>query len=791
MCCLPLNIKCCLYKSGIMKNLLVIMCLCIQIVPLWGQSVSRTPHGVKVETKVACVELECFSSSIIRVKKYPLGQMPEKQSLSVTMQPEKVKYKIQEVDNQVILTTSELTVSLDIVQNQVCFVTKDGKVLLAEKTSSTGFISFNDAGNSTYQIRQTFLLDNDEAIYGLGQHQQGKMNQRNQTLFLQQANTEICIPLVHSIKGYALFWDNYSPTTFTDNAQGMTFDSEVGDLCDYYFVYGGGADKVVAGLRELTGQAPMFPLWTFGFWQSRERYVSQDELVSVVAKYRDLKVPLDGIIQDWRYWGEDHKDWNAVEFRNPKFPDPKKMMEEVHHLNAHAIISVWPSFGPATGIYADLKALNKLMVHETFPQDNGVKVYDTYDPVARDIYWKYMNKNMFSIGMDGWWLDATEPEHSPAKEGDLDFQTYLGSFRKVRNAFPLVSVGGVYDHQRQEASDKRVFILTRSAFAGQQRYAAQAWSGDVVSDWDVLRNQIPAALNISLTGIPYWNSDIGGFFSGRKFPEGVKDPAFHELYVRWMQFAAFTGMMRSHGTNTPREIFMFGERGYWAFDAQEKMINLRYRLLPYVYSTSWEVTSNGESLMRALFSDFPKDKKVIDIGDEYMFGKSILVAPVTSGVRRRSLYLPEGTQWIDFWTGEMQKGGQEISREAPIDIIPLYVKAGSIVPVGPSVQFATEKLWDDLQVRIYPGADGEFTLYEDENDNYNYEKGKYTTVRMTWSDKDRQLTIHPRQGSYDGMLQNRNFRIVVVDNLKGLGLDNESYTVNVEYKGKKLNIKLP
>ena len=782
MCCLPLNIKCCLYKSGIMKNLLVIMCLCIQIVPLWGQSVSRTPHGVKVETKVACVELECFSSSIIRVKKYPLGQMPEKQSLSVTMQPEKVKYKIQEVDNQVILTTSELTVSLDIVQNQVCFVTKDGKVLLAEKPSSTGFISFNDAGNSTYQIRQTFLLDNDEAIYGLGQHQQGKMNQRNQTLFLQQANTEICIPLVHSIKGYALFWDNYSPTTFTDNAQGMTFDSEVGDLCDYYFVYGGGADKVVAGLRELTGQAPMFPLWTFGFWQSRERYVSQDELVSVVAKYRDLKVPLDGIIQDWRYWGEDHKDWNAVEFRNPKFPDPKKMMEEVHHLNAHAIISVWPSFGPATGIYADLKALNKLMVHETFPQDNGVKVYDTYDPVARDIYWKYMNKNMFSIGMDGWWLDATEPEHSPAKEGDLDFQTYLGSFRKVRNAFPLVSVGGVYDHQRQEASDKRVFILTRSAFAGQQRYAAQAWSGDVVSDWDVLRNQIPAALNISLTGIPYWNSDIGGFFSGRKFPEGVKDPAFHELYVRWMQFAAFTGMMRSHGTNTPREIFMFGERGYWAFDAQEKMINLRYRLLPYVYSTSWEVTSNGESLMRALFSDFPKDKKVIDIGDEYMFGKSILVAPVTSGVRRRSLYLPEGTQWIDFWTGEMQKGGQEISREAPIDIIPLYVKAGSIVPVGPSVQFATEKLWDDLQVRIYPGADGEFTLYEDENDNYNYEKGKYTTVRMAWSDKDRQLTIHSRQGSYDGMLQNRNFRIVVVDNLKGLGLDNESYTVNVEYK---------
>ena len=318
-----------------MRKLLAFLCICVQIVPSWGQSVLRTPNGVKVETGTTCMELECFSSSIIRVKKYPVGKTPDKQSLSVTMQPEKVKYKLQETKGEVILATSELVAIMDIAQKQVRFTDKDGKVLLAEKPSSIGFTPFNDAGNSTYQLRQTFVLDSDEAIYGLGQHQQGRMNQRNQTIFLQQANTEICIPLVHSIKGYALFWDNYSPTTFTDNAEGMTFDSAVGDLCDYYFVYGGGADGVVAGLRELTGQAPMFPLWTYGFWQSRERYVSQDELVGVVRKYRDLKIPLDGIIQDWRYWGEDHKDWNAVEFRNPKFSDPKKMMEEVHRLNAH------------------------------------------------------------------------------------------------------------------------------------------------------------------------------------------------------------------------------------------------------------------------------------------------------------------------------------------------------------------------------------------------------------------------------------------------------------------------
>ena len=534
----------------------------------------------------------------------------------------------------------------------------------------------------------------------------------------------------------------------------------------------------------------MFPLWSFGFNQSRERYVSQDELVGVVKKYRDLQIPLDGIVQDWRYWGEDHADWNAIEFRNPLFPNPKKMLDEVHSLNAHAMISVWPSFGPATNPYKDFERHNKLMAHETFPQNSGVKVYDAYDPVARDIYWKHLNEQMFSIGMDSWWLDATEPEHNPIKEEDYDYQTYLGSFRKVRNAFPLVSVGGVYDHQRTVTSDKRVFILTRSAFAGQQRYGAQSWSGDVVAAWDVLRNQISAALNFSLSGIPYWNSDIGGFYTANHFPGGVKNPAYQELYVRWMQFSVFTGMMRSHGTNTPREIFQFGNRGDWAFDAQEKMINLRYRLLPYIYSASWDVTSNGGSLMRALFSDFPTDKKVLDLGDEYMFGKSILVAPVTSTSRSRSLYLPGGTRWIDFWTGEMQDGGREITRNAPVDIIPLYVKAGSIIPVGPSVQYATEKPWDNLQIRIYPGADGEFILYEDEGDNYNYEKGKYTTIRMTWNDRKKQLTIYPCEGGYDGMLKERNFRITLVNGQDGLGLDNVSQTVNVAYKGKKLNIKL-
>lgn len=774
-----------------MKKMSILLYLCMWIVPLWGQSIQRTAQGIKVRTENNCVEISCYSSSIVRVMKYPEGKLPEKQSLAVVKEPEKLKLNYKKEGEKLILSTALITVTFDVSSNQISFTDNKGRLLVSEKPFSTLFTPTDDAGDKTWRVSQTFLLDTDETIYGLGQHQGGMMNQRNQKRLLRHENMEICIPLIHSIKGYALYWDNYSQTDFIDNEAGMTFDSAVGDLSDYYFVYGGSADKVVAQLRDLTGQAPLFPLWTFGYWQSKERYASQDELVSVVEKYRDLNVPLDGIIQDWRYWGDDHKNWNAIEFRSPKFPNPKHMLEQVHRLNAHAIISVWPSFGPATKPYADFKQQGLLMAHETFPQDNGVRVYNAYNPVARNIFWKHLNKTMFSIGMDGWWLDATEPEHNPIKEEDYDYQTGQGSFRKLRNAFPLVSVGGVYEQQREMTSDKRVFILTRSAYAGQQRYATHCWSGDVFGNWQVLHDQISSALNLSLCGIPYWNSDIGGFYSANNFPKGVEDPAYQELYVRWMQFAVFTGMMRSHGTNTPREIFNFKGKGYWAFDAQEQMIHLRYRLLPYLYATSWDITTNGGSLMRPLFADYPEDKNVSDMKDEYLFGKSFLVAPIVSTEKQRKVYLPGTTNsWIDFWTGDVLSGGNEVVRNTPIDQIPVYVKAGSILPFGPTVQYAAEKPWDDLQIRIYPGADAEFLLYEDEKDNYNYEQGKYSTIRMTWNDAKKELTIHPRQGYFDGMLLERDFRIVLVDKQNGLGLDNKSCAVRMHYTGKKMKINL-
>lgn len=726
------------------------------------------------------------------------------------------------------MNTSELSVSVDTGTGIVSYFSKDGKSLLAEK-SGMQFIDFDDAGTKTYQVYQPFVLDKEEAIYGLGQLQNGKMIQRNMTKNLIQGNVEDVSPFFQSTKGYGVFWDNYSPTLFTDNEVETSFRSEVGDCVDYYFMYGKDADGVIAQVRSLTGQAPMFPLWTYGYWQSKERYKSQEEVVDVVRKYRELGIPLDGIIQDWQYWGHNYL-WNAMDFQNPTFNNPQKMMEDVHAMNAHMAISIWSSFGPMTKPYRELDKKGMLFNFTTWPQSgleswppnmeypSGVRVYDAYNPEARDIYWKYLNDGIFKLGMDAWWMDSTEPDHLDWKPEDMDTKTYLGSFRKVRNAYPLMTVGGVYDHQRAVTSDKRVFILTRSGFLGQQRYGANVWSGDVASTWESFRNQIPAGLNFSLCGMPHWNSDIGGFFAGHynkswNDDSASKNPLYQELYVRWLQFGTFNPMMRSHGTDVYREIYKFGKKGEPVYDAIEKMIGLRYSLLPYIYSTSWEVSNRQSSFMRALMMDFVDDRKVWDINDEYMFGKSILVAPITHAqytpeavvkvseeegwnrdgakktktdaavdfmeTKSTNIYLPAGTLWYDFWTNEKHEGGKEITKETTLDVIPLYVKAGSIIPVGPQVQYATEKPWDHLELKVYAGANGNFILYEDEFDNYNYEKGAYTEIPISWNNASRKLTIGARKGAYEGMLKNRKFAVTLQDGTQK----------NVDYNGKAISVR--
>ena len=817
-------------KKGFFLRLFVLLMLTFFIAEQGrAQTYQRTSQGIKSTVQGINIDISFFSPVTVRILKSPDGWKYTKESLSVIGQPEKVKLSVSSKGGILTIKSHQLTVHLNEETGQITFASSDGKSLLQEQNKGARFDDFNDAGTKTFSVYQSFTLEKDEAIYGLGQLQNGKMSQRNQTKRLIQDNLEDVIPFFQSVKGYGLFWDNYSPTIFKDNQEETSFLSEVGDCIDYYFMYGENADGVVAQMRYLTGQVPMFPLWTYGFWQSRERYKSQKEIVGVVQKYRELGVPLDGIIQDWRYWGSNYL-WNAMDFLNEEFSDPKKMMEDIHGMNAHIIISIWSAFGPHTKPYHELDKGNMLFNFRTWPESgsekwppnmdypSGARVYDAYHPQARDIYWKYLNENLRSVGIDGWWMDSTEPDHLDWKPEDMDTKTYLGSFRKVRNAYPLMTVGGVYDHQREVTSDKRVFILTRSGFLGQQRYGANVWSGDVASTWESFRNQIPAGLNFSLCGIPHWNSDIGGFFAGHynkswNDDSASKNPLYQELYVRWLQFGTFNPMMRSHGTDVYREIYKFGKKGEPVYDAIEKMIGLRYSLLPYIYSTSWEVSNRQSSFMRALMMDFVDDRKVWDINDEYMFGKSLLVAPIAHAqytpeavvkvseeegwnrdgakktktdvavdfmeTKSTNIYLPAGTLWYDFWTNEKHEGGKEITKETTLDVIPLYVKAGSIIPVGPQVQYATEKPWDHLELKVYAGANGNFILYEDEFDNYNYEKGAYTEIPISWNNASRKLTIGARKGAYEGMLENRKFTVTLQDGTQK----------NVDYNGKAISVR--
>ena len=746
----------------------------------------------------AQVKVEFMTPSIVHIVK---GE-PTK-SLVVIAKPEQVDVK----QKGNTWSSSALTVKQD-AQGNLTFLTAKGKVLLREKNCDVA------------EARQTFTLDKDEAIYGLGTIQNGKMNRRGETKRMEQSNLEDFQNVLQSIKGWGLYWENYSPTLFEDNANGMTFDAEVGKGVDYYFMYGGSADGVIAQMRHLTGDVPMFPLWTYGFWQSKERYKTAAETESIVDKYRALQVPLDGIIQDWQYWGSNYL-WNAMDFLSEDFVNGPQMIKNVHRKHAHFMISIWASFGPQTQQYRELAEKNLLLPFETWPQSglshiwpprrdypSGVKVYDAFSPEARAIYWKHL-KRLYDYGTDAWWMDSTDPDFFNPRESDYAHPVYGGTWRSQRNAFPLETVRGIYQAQRKEAnsqqptanSQKRIFIMTRSSYAGQQHYGSNMWSGDVNSSWDMLRKQVPAGLSFSLTGNPNFNTDIGGFFCNAYNTLGPasapRNPQYQELYVRWMQYGLFCPVFRSHGADAPREIWQFGTQGEPVYDAIEKQIRLRYRLIPYLYSTAWQVTSNNDSYMRPLFADFPQDKTVWDMTDEFMFGHSILAAPIVNpqyteekiirtdamtgwdrkgnsdvetvghvdftATKTAVKYLPKGAMWYDYWTNKQYKGGQRVTITTTFDRVPMFVRAGSILPLGPEMQYVGEKNWYNLELRIYPGADGSFTLYEDEGDNYNYEKGTYSVIQFSWNEKTHTLTIGDRQGRYPGMLQNRQFTVVMPD----------------------------
>lgn len=755
-------------------------------------SYTKTDNGITGVCDSLSVKVVFYTDGIVRVYKSYLPT-EQKTSLCVVKQPETgIALTYKDYGDSVAVSSSMMTAVYTLNTGHVGIHRKSGESLINENSFS--MVPVMDGVNNSYSVRQAFSLDANEDIYGMGQIQNGLLSQRNLTYYnMSEGNRTVFIPYFQSTKGYSVFWDNCSPTTFIDNSISTSFQS-TGTEIDYYVMTGVNNDSVLRDMRTLTGNCPMPALWNFGLYQSKERYQSAAEVINVVRKYRSLKVPLDCIVQDWQYWGDDAH-WNAMSFLNSNYSNYARMIDYVHDNNAKLMISIWANFGPKTDQYTELNALGRLIPVSSYPTDQGVLPYDCYSTTARDIYWKYLYNGLASKGIDAYWMDSSEPDYFGNGTTDYDYLSENGAtWRSMRNAFPLCHVGGVYEHHRAQTdmASKRVSILTRSAFAGQQRYGANTWNGDMGASWEVLANCIPAACNFSVAGNPYWNSDIGGFFTDGF--TGADDSSYRSLYCRWVQFGAFCPMMRFHGTTIPREIYQFGSKGdsKGDYDRILKYILIRYRMLPYLYSTAWQVSTNGQTFMQALPVAFGSDTACRSVKDEYMFGKSFLVAPVVKdNADSRDVYLPKDVKWIDFWTGTTVSGGVTVTKATPEDILPLYVPAGTILPWGPDVQYSTEKQWDSLEVRVYPGDDGAFTLYEDENDSYNYENGAYTEIPFTWNDATMTLTIGKRNGSFTGMLSSRVFNITLVKNGNGTG-DAHATTFNasVKYTGDAMSVSL-
>jgi alpha-D-xyloside xylohydrolase len=592
----------------------------------------------------------------------------------------------------------------------------------------------------------------------------------------------------------------YLDAAYADKQQKLSISSEAGKQIDYYFVKGENADEVISGYRTLTGKAPIVPKWAMGLWQSRERYKSQDQLVDVVREYRKRGLPLDNIVLDWNYWPTDK--WGDHDFDPQFWPNPEQMTKDIHGLNANIMISVWPKFYVGTNNFNLMKEKGWLYMKNVelgnldwIGKGYLSTFYDAFNPEARAAYWKSMNEKLFSKGFDAWWLDATEPDiHSNvtlAEKKSTMTPNYLGDGTEYFNTYSLQTTKGVYEGQREADPSKRVFILTRSAFAGQQRYGATTWSGDIVSRWDNLRNQWAAGINMAISGIPYWTTDIGGFAVERRYerPNDADLKEWRELNVRWYQFGVFNPLFRIHGQFPLREIWNIAPEGTSEYKTLEYYDKLRYRMMPYIYSLAGQTYHNNYTIMRGLFMDFGTDQKVENIADQFMFGPSLMVCPVGEyGQRNRNAYLPKGAGWYDFYTNNYFEGGQSLNAEAPLERIPLFVKAGSIVPCGPEIQYTTQPTNGLLKVVVYTGADGKFELYEDENINYNYEKGAFSVIPLTYNDAEKSLTVGERNGQFEGMSKERTIEVYFIEKGKVLDL-NAKADASVTYNGKPIEIK--
>lgn len=892
--------------------------------------------GVVFKINDAKLKLQVCSEDIMQVKYTLAEEFSTKESLILEDKEwAKTPFEVNENNEEVTISTTKLTAKVNKITGEVAFYDANNNLLLQEKAGGGKTITpstFEDYNTNT--IQQQFESPEDEAIYGLGQHQDRLLNIKGYDLDLYQRNMEVHIPFYVSTKGYGLLWHNYAHTKFgqPDSIQSIPakflFDkdgiegglsvnlysdkefkeatqqdlikssdilvlqeaavssakftgeimadktgeysfysyadgtfklrindsliinnwapyanardrggihlekgkkykidvewsrnhsnnsfklkwreptdktttsiwSRSGEEINYFVVGGEDMDAIISGYRNLTGKATILPKWAMGFWQCRERYKTQDEVLNIVKEFRDRKVPLDLIVQDWQYWEIDK--WGSATFQESRYPNPTQMIKTLHEdLNTKFMISVWGKFYRNSDNFRELEKAGFLYPEPL--KDSIVdflkyeySYYDAFNPEARNMYWDQLNKKLFSKGVDAWWTDASEPEMpdhgaTPNQIAHYMNPTFNGPGVANLNAYPLMHNKGVYEGQRQTDPDKRVTLLTRSAFAGQQKYGTIVWSGDIAGEWSALKASIPAGLSLTLSGIPYWTTDIGGFWV--KYEGGNQNEAYRELFTRWYQFGAFCPIFRVHGSHTEREIWFFGGENHQSYQTQLKFNKLRYRMMPYIYTLNGMVNQNDYTMMRALVMDFPEDKKVQNIDNQYLFGPSILVNPVTeAGATKREVYLPKGKGWFDFWTGKFYKAGQTISAPAPYDSMPLYIKAGAIIPFGPDLQYASEKLADPLELRVYTGDNGTFNLYEDEGENHNYENGEFSNIPFNWDETSQTLTIGERSGTFKNMLQERTINIVFVDETKGTGdLVSTKIDKTVTYNGKEIKI---
>ena len=922
----------------------------------------KTDRGVIVEleqsspTDVRKVRVEVMGEKIFHVSATPEKSFSKSKSLAVVDDLPKVDFTVEEdpLNDLVAVRTSEVTALISRSTGEVIFTAENGNHILSEEPGGRSFTPIEVEGDNgkhdrLYSARQVFASSDDEAFFGLGQHQADEFNYKGKNEELFQYNTKVSVPFIVSSKKYGVLWDSYSlcrfgdprgyaqlnsaftlydkdgaeggltgtyvngdqkivrtedslyfedlvtiknlPQDFQLNGSNVTYEGylepaesglyrfilyyagytkiyindelvvperwrtawnpnsykfgveleagvrvpikvewqpdggesycglraltpvddaeqgklswwgEVQEQIDYYFVYGETIDEVISGYRTLTGKSQVMPKWAMGFWQSRERYKTQDELLSNLKEFRDRQIPIDNIVQDWSYWPEDA--WGSHEFDSERFPDPKGMVDSVHALNAHIMISVWPKF--YTGIEHFEEFDSKGWMYRQAVEDSlrdwigqgyHYSFYDAYDAGARELFWGQMNDHLYPLGFDAWWMDASEPNVRdctplPYRKA-LCGPTALGSSAQYFNAYALMNAMAIYNGQRSVDNDTRVFLLTRSGFAGLQRYSTATWSGDIATRWEDMKAQISAGLNFCISGIPYWTMDIGGFCVEKRYEKGAAEyystgrenadmKEWRELNTRWFQFGAFCPLYRAHGQWPTREIWNIAPKGHPCYESMVYYTKLRYSLMPYVYSLAGMTYFNDYTIMRALVMDYTDDAAVYDVGDQFMFGPSLMVAPVyTYGARSRDVYFPAGTDWYDYYTNEVIAGGQTKSVAAPYDRVPLYVPAGSILLYGPDIQYTDEKPADRITVSVYGGADGAFTLYEDEGTNYNYEQGAYTMIPFTYDDAEGVLTIGDRSGEYEGMLTERTF---IVSKIGGESVevkyDGTSQTVNL------------